>query len=76
MGLNEKKNNLITEGTITKVIPGGDFTVKLDNGYEVHSRVSGKMRKNYIKLTTGDRVTIEISPYDVKRGRILYRKAK
>jgi translation initiation factor IF-1 len=64
---------LKTFGKITKVIPGGDFIVKLENGHCVHCHVSGKIRKNYIKLLSGDEVTIEISSYDINKGRIIYR---
>jgi len=65
--------NLITTGKVTKVIPGGEFMVKLKNGHELHCHVSGKVRKNYIKLVMGDLVTVEISPYDLTKGRIIYR---
>ena len=65
--------NLITTGKVTKVIPGGEFMVTLKNGFELHCHVSGKVRKNYIKLVLGDLVTVEISPYDLTKGRIIYR---
>ncbi len=65
--------NILMLGTVTQVIPGGDFKVELENGHSVHCHVSGKVRKNYIKLTTGDQVTVEISPYDLTKGRIVYR---
>lgn len=60
-------------GKISAVIPGGEFKVKLDNGHELLGHVSGKMRKYYIKLTTGDDVTVEISSYDLTKCRIVFR---
>lgn len=68
-----KQENLIITGKITQVIPGGDFKVELENGHSLHCHVSGKVRKNYIKLVLGDLVTVEISPYDLTKGRIIYR---
>ena len=68
-----EKENLIITGKITQVIPGGDFKVELENGYTIHCHVSGKVRKNYIKLVMGDLVTVEVSPYDLTKGRIVYR---
>lgn len=65
--------NLIITGNVTQIIPGGDFKVKLENGHNLHCHVSGKVRKNYIKLVIGDLVTVEISPYDLTKGRIIYR---
>lgn len=65
--------NLITTGTVVQVIPGGDFKVELENKHVIHCHVSGKVRKNYIKLVMGDLVTVEISPYDLTKGRIIYR---
>ncbi|MDX1624749.1 MAG: translation initiation factor IF-1, partial [Gemmatimonadota bacterium] len=54
-------------------LPSTMFRVRLDNGHLVLAHISGKMRKNYIKILTGDRVTVELSPYDLSRGRITYR---
>lgn len=68
-----EQENLIITGKITQVIPGGDFKVELENGHPLHCHVSGKVRKNYIKLVLGDLVTVEISPYDLTKGRIIYR---
>ncbi len=65
--------NIINLGKIVQVIPGGDFKVKIDNGHILHCHVSGKVRKNYIKLVLGDLVTVEVSPYDLTKGRIVYR---
>ena len=61
------------EGTITQVMPGTMFKVKLPNGHEVLANISGKMRKFYIKLLPGDKVKLEMSPYDLTKGRITYR---
>lgn len=60
-------------GEIVQVIPGGDFKVQLENGHVLHCHVSGKVRKNYIKLVMGDTVTVEITPYDISKGKIIYR---
>lgn len=68
-----QSENLIITGTIVQVIPGGDFKVKLENDHVLHCHVSGKVRKNYIKLVMGDLVTVEVSPYDLTKGRIVYR---
>ena len=61
------------DGTVTKVLPATMYRIKLENGHEVLGHISGKMRKNWIRITTGDRVTVEISPYDLSKGRITYR---
>ena len=61
------------EGTITAVLPGTMFRVLLDNKHEVLAHISGKMRKHFVRLTTGDRVRMEMSPYDLSKGRITYR---
>ena len=60
-------------GTVTEVLPNTTFRVKLENGHEVLAYVSGKMRKNYIRILQGDRVAVDLSPYDLTRGRITYR---
>jgi translation initiation factor IF-1 len=60
-------------GTISEVLPNTTFRVKLENGHEVLAYVSGKMRKNYIRILQGDRVAVDLSPYDLTRGRITYR---
>ena len=60
-------------GTVVKVLPATMYRVKLDNGHEVLAHVSGRMRKHFIKITTGDKVTLEMSPYDLTKGRITYR---
>ena len=60
-------------GTVKDVLPNTTFRVELENGHEVLAYVSGKMRKNYIRILQGDRVTVDRSPYDLTRGRITYR---
>ncbi len=65
--------NIFMYGKIVQVIPGGDFKVELENSHVLHCHVSGKVRKNYIKLVMGDLVTVEISAYDLTKGRIVYR---
>ncbi len=60
-------------GTVVKVLPATMYRVKLENGHELLAHVSGRMRKHFIKLTIGDKVTLEISPYDLSKGRITYR---
>lgn len=61
------------EGAIQKSLPNAMFTVLLENGHEVLAHISGRMRKNFIKILPGDRVKVELSPYDLSRGRITYR---
>ena len=60
-------------GTVTEVLPDTHFRVRLENGHELLCYISGRMRKNYIRILDGDRVTVELSPYDLRRGRITYR---
>ena len=62
------------EGKVLEIIPGGKFKVQLENGHIVEAHVSGKIRMNYIRILAGDTVMIELSPYDLTRGRITYRK--
>jgi translation initiation factor IF-1 len=72
-----KEEKIEVEGTIIEALPGTQFRVKLDNGHEVLAYLSGKMRKFYIRILLGDHVRVEMSPYDLNRGRIVYRqKAK
>ncbi len=69
-----KKDDVIEiEGTVVEPLPNAMFKVKLDNGHEVLGHVSGKMRVHYIRILPGDRVRLELSPYDLERGRITYR---
>ncbi|MDI6774952.1 MAG: translation initiation factor IF-1 [Verrucomicrobiota bacterium] len=60
-------------GTVFKVLPATMYTVRLENGHELLAHISGKMRKNFIRITAGDKVTVQISPYDLSKGRITYR---
>lgn len=69
-----KKEATRKEGVIIEGLPNATFKVKLDDGSEILAHISGKMRMNYIKILAGDRVIIELSPYDNKRGRIVYRE--
>jgi translation initiation factor IF-1 len=68
-----KQGPITVDGVITDTLPNAMFRVKLDNGHEILAVISGKMRMNYIKILVGDRVTIEMSPYDLSKGRITYR---
>ena len=68
-----KEEPIQLEGTISKVLPGTMFKVALPNGHEVLAHISGKMRKNYIRILKGDKVTVELTPYDLSKGRIVYR---
>ncbi|HZB95015.1 MAG TPA: translation initiation factor IF-1 [Herpetosiphonaceae bacterium] len=69
----KKKDVIEIEGTIVEPLPNAMFRVTLDNGIEVLAHISGKMRMNYIRISKGDRVVVELSPYDLTRGRITYR---
>jgi translation initiation factor IF-1 len=68
-----KEEQIEMEGTIIDTLPNTMFRVQLDNGHVVTAHISGKMRKNYIRLITGDRVTVELTPYDLSKGRITFR---
>ncbi len=69
-----KEDTIEIEGKVQEIIPGGKFIVKLENGHSVEAHVSGKIRMNYIRILAGDTVVVELSPYDLTRGRITYRK--
>jgi len=70
----KSKPNLIeVEGTVVEALPNAMFRVELANGHRVLAHVSGKIRMNFIRILPGDRVTVELSPYDLARGRIVYR---
>lgn len=69
----KKEEKVVVEGTVIEALPGTQFRVRLDNGHEVLAYLSGKMRKYYIRVLLGDRVKVELSPYDLTRGRIVYR---
>jgi translation initiation factor IF-1 len=68
-----KEDVIEVEGTVTEALPNTQFRVELDNGHYVLAHISGKMRMNYIRILPGDRVKVELSPYDLSRGRITYR---
>ena len=68
-----KDDKLILEGKITEALPNTTFRVELENGHQVLAYLSGKMRKHYIRVLLGDAVRVELSPYDLPRGRIVYR---
>ncbi len=68
-----KQDAIEVEGTVIEPLPNAMFTVELANGHRVLAHVSGKIRMNFIRILPGDRVTVELSPYDLNRGRIVYR---
>ncbi len=68
-----KEEAITMEGDVTEALPNTRFRVKLDNGHLVLAHISGKMRQRYIRIVPGDRVKIELSPYDLEKGRITYR---
>ncbi|MEL0223337.1 MAG: translation initiation factor IF-1 [Gammaproteobacteria bacterium] len=68
-----KEDSIEMEGTIIDTLPNTMFRVELDNGHVVTAHISGKMRKHYIRILTGDRVTVELTPYDLTKGRITFR---
>ena len=71
-----KEEKIEMEGTVIEALPGTQFRVLLDNDHEVLAYLSGKMRRYYIRILLGDRVKLEVSPYDLTRGRITYRQKK
>jgi translation initiation factor IF-1 len=68
-----KEEAITVDGKVLEPLPNAMFRVELDNGHKVLAHISGKMRMHFIKILPGDRVTIELSPYDLNRGRIVYR---
>ena len=68
-----EKKGIKVEGTILECLKGAKFKIKLDSGHEVIAHVSGKMRMHFIRILPGDRVSLELTPYDLTRGRIIYR---
>ncbi|MBX7042264.1 MAG: translation initiation factor IF-1 [Ignavibacteria bacterium] len=68
-----KQEAIKVDGIITEILPNTNFKVKLENGHEVLAHISGKMRMHYIRILQGDKVTVELSPYDLTKGRITYR---
>ncbi len=71
-----KENVIEVKGTVVEPLPNAMFRVELENGHQVLAHISGKMRMHYIRILPGDSVTIELSPYDLTRGRITYRQIK
>ncbi len=71
-----KKNNIEIKGIIIETLPNTMFKVKLENGKIIIAHISGRMRKNYIRILTGDKVIVEITPYDLNKGRIIFRNKK
>jgi translation initiation factor IF-1 len=69
-----KEEHIEMEGTVAETLPNTMFRVELDNGHIVTAHISGKMRKNYIRILTGDKVRVELTPYDLSKGRITYRE--
>jgi translation initiation factor IF-1 len=69
----QSKQKIEMMGTVTEALPGTQFKVRLENGHEILAYLCGKMRKYYIRILLGDRVKVEVSPYDLTRGRIVYR---
>lgn len=68
-----KEESIKVDGTIVETLPNASFRVELENGHRVLAHISGKMRMHFIKILPGDKVTVELSPYDLSRGRITYR---
>ncbi len=68
-----KEEGIQVEGSVMETLPNAMFKVELDNGHEVLAHISGKMRMHYIRILPGDRVLVELSPYDLTRGRVVYR---
>ena len=67
------EENIEMEGTVIETLPNTTFRVELENGHVVNAHISGRMRKNYIRILTGDSVTVQLTPYDLTKGRITYR---
>jgi len=68
-----KEDSIEMQGTIMDTLPNTMFRVELENGHMVTAHISGKMRKNYIRILTGDKVTVQLTPYDLSKGRIVFR---
>lgn len=68
-----KEDHIEMEGTVVETLPNTMFRVELENGHVVTAHISGKMRKNYIRILTGDKVTVQLTPYDLTKGRISFR---
>lgn len=68
-----KEDSIEMQGVVIDTLPNTTFKVELENGHVVNAHISGRMRKNYIRILTGDKVTVELTPYDLSRGRITFR---
>jgi translation initiation factor IF-1 len=68
-----KEDAITVEGTVVETLPNAMFRVELENGHRILAHISGKMRMHFIKILPGDKVSVELSPYDLTRGRIIYR---
>ena len=68
-----KEESIEMEGTIVEALPNTEFRVELENGHEIIAHISGKMRKHYIRILRGDKVTVQLTPYDLTKGRITFR---
>jgi len=68
-----KEEAIVLEGTVVETLANTKFRIKIESGHEILAHISGKMRRHYIRIIPGDRVTVEVSPYDLTRGRIIYR---
>jgi translation initiation factor IF-1 len=75
-GMAKEEDKIQVDGLVVEALPGTQFRVKLDNGHEILAYLAGRMRKYYIRILLGDRVKVEMSPYDLTRGRIVYRAKK
>lgn len=69
-----KEDFIELDGVVTETLPNATFKVELENGHVVNAHISGKMRKHYIRILTGDKVRVELTPYDLSKGRITYRE--
>ncbi len=74
--MSKKEEKLQLEGVVVEALPGTQFKVELENGHEIIAYLSGKMRRYYIRVLLGDKVTVEMSPYDMTKGRITFRHKK
>jgi len=72
-GPSATSDSVVVEGVVVDSLPNARFKVRMENGHEVLAHISGKMRKHFIRILNGDKVTVELSPYDLTRGRITYR---
>lgn len=68
-----KEDHIVMDGVVTETLPNTMFRVQLDNGHIITAHISGRMRKNYIRILTGDKVKVEMTPYDLTKGRIVFR---